>query len=224
MQPHENCKGWEYDRHPRRPEVTQRCDRLARVIVRRPRYFDRFGHDTRPGHAYMFNGMAPQKCKCIVGAYRGHKNCPALTQYSVMVDGDNRVGVPPARVGWHMNQFEAQCRALEKKFTEWMTSSDPKPSAEVALFRYVAVLAEVLERLFTIHPYANGNGHAGRLLILVLMARVGIHPARWSIDAKQPYGDALAAHRRGNKVPLQDFILDAIIGTTGVGQAQAQPA
>lgn len=212
MPAHDDCKNWEYDTHPNRASLTAKCARLDRAIGRRPFKWASLGYDTRRSHAYMFAGLVPPTCKCLAGHYRGSTACKALTKYSVVVLLDHYVGVEPGKVAWHIKQFEAQCKLLQSRFSEWKVATDPKPPEAIALLRFVKLLAEILERFFTIHPYANGNGHAGRLLLLVLMARAGYPPANWSIDGKKDYGNAIFAYRRGNKGPLEDFILDSITG------------
>jgi hypothetical protein len=160
----------------------------------------------------MFRVVAPSACKCLAGTYRGAKACKAAYRYAVMVGSDPLVGVDPAKVAINMSSFEAQCRLIEDKFNVWR-SSDVKPTDELVLLELVEVLAKVLERFFQIHPYANGNGHAGRFLILVLMTRAGFSPMKWSIDGKQDYADEIYRYRRGDKQPLEDFLLDAIGGS-----------
>jgi hypothetical protein len=127
------------------------------------------------------------------------------------VGADPLVGVKPVQVAINMKRFEAQCQAMEEKFRAWRIS-EPEPPDDLVLHEFVVVLAKILEKFFQIHSYADGNGHAGRLLPLVLMTRAGLPPAHWSIDGQKNYGTQVSQHRRKVKQPLEDFILDAIAG------------
>lgn len=208
MHPHENCNGWDYEHHPNRLTLAAQCVQLELDVVGGT--FVMSGYDTRPAHALMFKPVTPASCKCLAGNFRGFRNCPPLRKYSVSIPGDRRVGVPPDTVAFIMNQFEMQCHKLQAAFSTWRAAETPKPLEAQVLLRFVKILAEVLERFFTIHPYANGNGHIGRFLILVLLTRAGYAPAQWGLDQKQPYGDAITAYRNGFKEPLENFLLDTI--------------
>lgn len=198
---------WDYSDHPNRSRVSRRCKRLERLVQKHPNRFDRYGFDTRPGHRFMFAGMAPPSCPDMVGAYRGSP-VPHLANYKVGVPSDDKVGVPPGFVAFTMREFEKRCALVT---AEYLSTTAAQPRT-IRLVRLVAALCGLLEEFFRIHPYANGNGHTGRLLMLVLMARQGFNPVRWHIDESPAYHDAIRAYRRGKEKDLQKFMLKAIAG------------
>ena len=208
MGSHTDCSDWEYDSHPERAKLKTRCERLASLITKWPHRFDRYGFDTRQGHAFMFKGLAPTACTCIAGGYRGSLDCPTLTSYNVHIGSDPRVGVDCRLVAWQIKSFEAECNAACIAFMSARKSG--KLQSHETLLLFVQVLCDALERFFWIHPYANGNGHSGRLLVWTLLARYGMPPVKWAIDSKVPYNDALKAYRDGNKKPLVRLMLQAI--------------
>lgn len=210
MRHHENCADWGYDTHPDRQGLRQRCSRLTNAISQRCSTFDRFKFDTRPGHAFLFGGMAPGQCSCIVGEYRGTASCAPLANCRVTAGADRMVGLDPLLVATHMRLLEEQCAALLHVHQHWLATKGSTQSPRNALLRFVTLLAIVLEKFLTIHPYMDGNGHSARLLIYTIMARGGYAPRNWDIDAKQPYGEALSQHRRGKPGALQAFLLQAI--------------
>lgn len=111
-----------------------------------------------------------------------------------------------------MEKLERQCEALVAVHAMWKLKTGAAPAAPVALLKFVTLLAIILERFLTIHPYMDGNGHSARILIFVMMAREGYKPKHWDVDAKQPYDSALYHHRRGKRGELQKFLLQTITG------------
>lgn len=93
---------------------------------------------------------------------------------------------------------------------KWLKENGHRYPPEIALVKLVQLLAFVLQQFLTIHPYMDGNGHMGRLLIYVMMCRAGYVPSGWDIDAKQPYADALSDHRSGKPRALEAFLLGVI--------------
>ena len=155
----------------------------------------------------MFSGMSPASCACLIGQYRGSASCPELVGYEVHVPGD-KVGVDSRLVAWQIGELENSCRDACTAFEVQRAQVAGDKAAELLLF--VKVLCDALERFFWIHPYANGNGHSGRLLVSTLLARHGFPALKWHIDQKVPYDDALKAYRNNNKKPLIRFILQSI--------------
>jgi hypothetical protein len=212
MLPHENCRNWEYDYHPDRASLTSICAGIEHAVAAdHSAVLPVATYDTRTTHKTMFRGLVPSTCKCLAGTYRGSNLCKPAHRYEVRIDGDGKVGVKATLVAILMSQSDAQCRAVEEKFAVWRATEPPPDEASV-LIELSVVLAKIVERFFRIHPYANGNGHAGRFLLLVMMTRAGFPPADWSIDGKKPYSSFIFDYRQGNTVPLEDFILDSIAG------------
>ena len=131
-----------------------------------------------------------------------------MATYNVMVPGDDKVGTPAGFVLFAISEFEKQCTAVIAAYG----AGAPTQPRNVRLVRLVKLLALLLEQFLCIHPYANGNGHAGRVLVLVLMVRNGFNPVRWHIDESPPYHAALKAHRRGKPQDLEKLLLRAITG------------
>lgn len=109
-----------------------------------------------------------------------------------------------------MGEFETRCEALVRVHNKWLAEKGLNQAPRNALLRFVKLLAIVLQQFLTIHPYKDGNGHSARLLIWVMLCRAGYVPRNWDIDAKQPYADALSAHRSGKPGALESFLLQAI--------------
>ncbi len=120
------------------------------------------------------------------------------------------MGIHYTQVQSRMLQFEKRCRTLMRNHDEWLEGRGKSQPPEIALLKFVTVLAEVLQLFLTIHPYADGNGHTGRLLTFTMMVRAGYSPRNWDIDAKHAYGVALFDHRRGKTLELQRYMLAAI--------------
>ena len=203
MGSHLDCSDWDYETHPEHKKLRKACDRLTGMAKKWPRKFDRFGVDTRPGHRLLFKRFAPPACSCFAGTYRGSKTCPALEHYFCGVRGTS-VGMPPAYVEACMAMLNTRCQNLLDMYAASVRVGTVSPAASFGML--IDVLCDILEGFFTVHPFANGNGHAGRMLVWVLLARHGFAPKSWSIDAKQPYAKALDLYRAGNHAPLRLFL------------------
>ena len=207
-----DCNNWDYDDHPNRKRITERCNKLLEILAKRPTRFSRYGVSTKRGHVFLFTGFAPPKCTELVGHYRG-ENFPSLKNYNVGVPQDPRVGVQAFLVTHCMQQFEVQVLSALSTLEAKLSASSKSPaSPAVLLVQFVSILCSVLELFLTIHPYANGNGHTARLLLWVLMRRFGYTPLNWPLDAHPAYDKALSDYRDGRKNPLNQFILGCIVG------------
>lgn len=162
----------------------------------------------------MFWGMTPPECSCILGRYRGDAACSYLTNVRVTAGNDRRVGIEPYLVQSMISHLESQCHTLMASYERWRQAKGSKLSPGVALAKFVTILADVLQKFLTIHPYMDGNGHTARLLVFTMMARAGYLPTNWEIDAKQPYAQALSDHRSGKPGALEKFLLNAIVGSS----------
>ena len=203
-----DCPKWEYDHHPLRTTVLPaRIAEVLRDLARRQVDTRGVAADSRDVHRRIFHELTPPGCEYYAGHYRG-ESYRCLQFYSVQIQGDPSVGAPPNSVRWWMRELrsfvESAIRALDQN---------------VALTRkqrlhYVVVFASrVFELFLRIHPYANGNGHAARLIVWSLFFRYGYLPKRW-IDPRPPeptYTNAIRLYRGGNKSALEQYLLSTIV-------------
>lgn len=169
--------------------------------------------NTRPIHAELYLGLTPPGFPYFAGNYRGsHHWC--LDAYEVHVPGDPRVGYPSANVVQFMEEFSGRITTAIALIDQQMQLNTPLTSEPLKLVAYVSVLAALFVEFLEAHPYANGNGHMARFMLLALLARWGIFPtSAWRIDPRPkdpPYSNLIAKYRDGDKLPLLQFILDAL--------------
>ena len=201
---------WEYSGHPKKNVLTIRCVRLGAALLKQPQTF-RSQKNTLLAHKYIFRQFTPVGFPKYAGNYRG-SDYDVLKNYKVKINSDPKVGVAPNLVRRQMalfdDQFENTVLRFEKEFAVVAT-----PEKKVLLtLSLVEIIGTFLVRFLTIHPYANGNGHMARLLVMAMLGRFGILPKTWTIDDRPPYSDAIFAHRRGNTKPLTKVLLECIYG------------
>ena len=81
------------------------------------------------------------------------------------------------------------------------------PKGESALFTW---LADAYERLERIRPFVEANGRIARLVVNLLLARLGYPPATISHTLLESYRSALTAADAGNRAPLADLFERAV--------------
>lgn len=212
MRTHNNPFNWEYGDHPNRAEITRRCILLGSGLIgNASRYSDpksRYS-TTQRAHKYVFRSFTPPGYWFYAGKYRGSKY-PVLETYDVGIQIDPKVGLPFAKVKQQMKLFDQQFEQAMNRFERMFL--DGKKNRAASLVMLVETLANFLVRFLTIHPYANGNGHMARLLVLAMLGRVNIRPAAWTLDDRPPYDKAIFDYRRGNVKPLIQVIFQCILG------------
>ena len=77
----------------------------------------------------------------------------------------------------------AELPPLMADFTRWLAASEPGP--ETAFTAH--------ERFVTIHPFSDGNGRTGRLLMNLLLLKAGFPPISIPPELRVAYLDALVA-------------------------------
>ena len=175
-QPRE-CPDWEYEKHPFRASVGQNiATRFLTPLAQGGLDTIAVASDSRGAHRDIFCDVTPAGYPHFAGHYRGeHLEC--LHYYSVGVPGDSRVGAPPSAVFFLMSDISRKIRAGLLAIDGNITLSDRER------LRYLSALAcHALVAFFTVHPYANGNGHAGRIIVWSIMGRFGHLSHKWTID------------------------------------------
>src|SRR5574341_558355 len=165
------CPGWDYTTSTNYPKSLQgSCTDL--LVDLRTGQIDSTVNaaDTRAAHERLFFDLTPRGCEYYAGHYRGGpERC--LMFYSVSVRTDPRVGSPPALVANRMTGLATTIR----EGVGYLDRLHQRPDWEVPkakkLASVVAFAAAAFHVLLTVHPYADGNGHAGRFLTLCILGR-----------------------------------------------------
>jgi fido (protein-threonine AMPylation protein) len=159
--------------------------------------------DPRPIHARMFGGMTDPGDEYFTGHYRG-EDFPNLRYYNVMVQGYPEVGVHFTQVEQAMKSFY---QGLSDAFSQNSggSSTDPK-----VLFQRIGSACAALAEFLRVHPFADGNGHAGRYIVWAFLVRFGIYPRSWPLNQSlpAPYGDLLSRFRAGDRAPLIQYVVN----------------
>lgn len=206
--------GWEYEHLPEARAILTR--RAAQLLLEIRQSTSRqnlaAARNTRPIHGALYLDLTPPGFPYFAGNYRGsHHWC--LDAYEVHIPSDPRVGYPSANVVHFMEEFSGRMATAIALIDQQLQLNTPLSSEPLKLVAYVAVLAALFVEFLEAHPYANGNGHMARFLLLALLARRQIYPtAAWRIDPRPnpPYSNLIARYRDGDKLPLIQFILDAL--------------
>jgi hypothetical protein len=108
-----------------------------------------------------------------------------------------------------MGELMAEARRLWSGFNVAVLGQ-ASPTEKIHLVAKFA--AKVFELFLRIHPYANGNGHIARALVLSIFGCFDIWPKKWPLHGRPPgpYGAALKASRRGQPELLVKYIVSCI--------------
>jgi len=160
----------------------------------------------------MFSGLTPSPCPYFAGHYRGERfRC--LEFYEVKIHGDPRVGVPPQRVMPDMsNLADNIVRVGLSALNAGFSLPDSRLSPEEKLYYLVTFACRVLVEFLRVHPYANGNGHMGRWIVWLILAKFGYWPKKWPLDTSPPYDQLIELHRDGDPLHLETYVLDCVAG------------
>lgn len=206
---------WNYETFPcSNVKVTARTIRLLKAIrATNPEQKLVLSTDTRPVHKSLFSDLVPAGFEYFAGNYRGSDN-RCLVDYEVGIRSDRNVGHTAATVPLEMESLAKEIKriAAELDFVYSAPSSMVKP--EIKLFRAVELISALFVYFLEIHPYANGNGHIARFLIISMLGRHNVYPnSKWNIHPRpdEPaYSQAIIAHRNGDRAPLHILLLQTL--------------
>jgi fido (protein-threonine AMPylation protein) len=198
------CPEWQYKDHPQYATVMPgRATALIGTLSTDTNESAATAIDTRSAHKRLFSGLTPDGYEYYAGHYRGEE-FPCLKGYAVCIPGDPRVGVHPHRVSLHMYRLSSAIRNV-------ITALDREApiSTVVELQRLVTFISRSFVDFLTIHPYADGNGHAARTILCSIMLHYGFQPV-WEIDprpAEPEYTALISRYRGGDTLPLETYVL-----------------
>jgi hypothetical protein len=211
LQPGQTCPEWQYTKtDPNFDSLlkTRAAEVSLRIRGASPTENESWCVDTRTVHRPYFRDLTPPSFDHYAGHYRG-EGLDCLDHYEVGVPGDPVVGWPAATVTTGMNNFRGELlEALSVLDLLWKINPHVIGTS-LRLQRTVEVATALLVLFMEIHPYADGNGHMGRFLLLGIFARYGLFPAKFPLHPRPapPYVDLIPIYRQGNKIPLLQYIL-----------------
>lgn len=201
-------KGWDYeDYNGWRALLKTRCA----TILHRLRLGEIDGVDlsrnSRPCHRSMFHDLTPPDMPYFAGNYRGSAyRC--LRFYAVHVPQNPRVGAPPENVEFLMSELDALVQESFHSLDHAHAIPDRDLPPPEKLYYAATVACRLLEAFLTVHPYANGNGHVARTIVIAVLGRYGYWLNRWRIEPspekrqdpakRMPYIAMIESWRSGN--------------------------
>ena len=205
-----NCPEWEYETFPNSGDIlTKRAKRLLATLRNSdPDEKIFLVSDTRPSHASYFDGLTPPGHSYYAGHYRGEPY-PCLKGYEVGISLDPLVGHLALTVPQEMVQFSSKISTAVGVLDSANNNPNTVITPKQKFIRAVQVTVALFVYFLEIHPYANGNGHVARFLLIGILSRYGFHLSRWPIHPHPdpPYSDLISQYRRGNQAPLEVFVL-----------------
>jgi hypothetical protein len=93
--------------------------------------------------------------------------------------------------------------------SDWVSDAQALQHAEEAAI--TQALAELHARFERIHPFLDGNGRAGRLVLNLLLVRLGFPPAIIYKGDRSRYLAALRRADQGDAGPLGEFLARAVL-------------
>lgn len=98
--------------------------------------------------------------------------------------------------------------SIDKHMTEYIDTFNQLQKDSLA---QVEQIAQTHARFEQIHPFSDGNGRVGRLLMLILTFKYNLAPVLIKKEKKQAYYTYLEESQvKANYIPLTSFIFDAI--------------
>ena len=110
----------------------------------------------------------------------------------------------------------AELPSLMSDFAQWLQKAETTPETTFeAHWRFVAI-----------HPFDDGNGRTGRLLMNLVLLRAGYPPVLIGPEERAAYLEALEARGRGDNAPYQAFMAARLLLTLerAVEAARAEEA
>lgn len=211
----ENCPEWEYSNHPNREEILKREAAIV-LIQMRQKNFDLVSNssDSRLVHRHLFRQLTPPEHDYFAGHYRG-EDFPCLEHYEVVVPNDPHIGLHSSLVLETMDRMGDLIFLGIKALDTAHQLPPDKLSPVDNLLNTVAFACRVFVEVLRVHPYANGNGHAARFIVLAILGRYGYWLKQFPLEPRPSapdYTECIKHYTNGDPKPLEEYILKCIAG------------
>ncbi|MER9702184.1 Fic family protein [Mesorhizobium sp. M0146] len=208
-------KNWEYKDVPSSDGLLARRSVSFLTTVRglNPSQKASLSKDLRPLHGALFRTLTPPHFLYFAGHYRGEAyRC--LLMYTVGISGDKRVGHPPGTVPMEMEKFALDIARIISDMDLTFQAPSAWFSPEEKLLRAIQLVAALFVYFLEIHPFANGNGHMARMLIICLLGRHDLYLKKdWPLHprpSEPAYSRAIMDYRNGNRSSLHVLLLQCL--------------
>ena len=168
--------------------------------------------ETRAWHSTFFRSLTPPSCPYYAGHYRGEE-FPCLRDYEVKIDADPLVGEKAQLVPLSMFRLSEKLQMAAALLDVEMHRHPVPLTSREFIVKIVQTVTFFFVAFLTIHPYANGNGHMARLILVLLLNRFGVRAPEFSIHPRpmEPsYSDAIYRYRRNDTRPLEMLLLKSL--------------
>jgi hypothetical protein len=210
------CPNWEYKDFPSHEELLIARSRDALRRTRSPQSVSARINgmkNTRAIHVHFFRDLTPPGFEYYSGHYRGETGYFCLVRYEVKIEGNPLVGYPAREVPLSMKQFENDIDTFFKECDLLWPINELIFTKHEKIVRTVAISVTLFSYFLQIHPYANGNGHISRHLLINALARYQIFLSKWPVHPRPqdpPYSELIKQYQQGNHPPLIRFVLSCI--------------
>lgn len=214
MHPPDCPQNWQYKDSPGYPGSLEAAARGLLVALRGNRLDTEVcARDSRPIHEDLFRDLAPKDHPYFAGHYRGEPfRC--LRYYTSGIPSDARVGADPRLVTDSMGRLSAQIGATLRGLDAAWAASYSVLSPEDKLLYAVTAACSIFVEFLTVHPYADGNGHAARFCLIAVLGRYGYWLRNFPLEPRPPdppYSDAIKFHRDGRPEILESIVLRCVV-------------
>lgn len=209
-----DCPEWEYKHHALYPELPGRCAALLTDLRTGLMPVRPIPRDTRNCHSRMFSGITPENCAYYAGQYRGSLH-RCLRFYECGIASDPRVGTDPGSVWADLKCLDEIITAGFEALDQAFAMPDAVLSPDEKAYYLIVFVCRILVEFMRVHPYANGNGHMGRLIVTSILGAYGIWPKKWPLNDRPPdppYSALLSLYRDDVTEPLEKFVMHCVIG------------
>jgi hypothetical protein len=197
---------WNYDKHPNFSDrlLEERAKSALLALQRRlPNELISTIANTRPLHEEYFRDLTPDGHSYFAGHYRG-EDFFYLRKYEVQVAG--YYGCPAVFVEPKMTTFEEEIKCALAQID--LLQANTQMCLASKLHRIAELSAALFVRFLSIHPYADGNGHMSRFMIVGLFGRAGNWRIKVPVHPRPgPLAPLIAQYRLGNRKPLEHYIM-----------------
>lgn len=111
-----------------------------------------------------------------------------------------------------MHTFKNDIQAVADKLDMAYSASDAIFPKNEKLLTALSHVAGLFVYFLEIHPYANGNGHMARMMLLAMLARHNLVFVNFPVHPRPdgPFADLIKEYRSGNHTALVSYLVKRV--------------